>query len=51
MFNINRKRKIKSEIYNLFIHYQEKGDWKKAGIYAEKYLNFDKVNKTKKEKV
>ena len=45
--NYTRKQKIRDRYYELFIHYQEKGDWINAGIYAEKCLNFGKkkINK------
>ena len=53
MFKLFRKRKIRNEIFKLFIHYQNTGDWTKAGIYAERYLNFDNKfdKKNIKEKV
>jgi hypothetical protein len=47
MFKYNRKRSIKNRYYDLFLYYQNIGDWEKVAIYGDRYLNFRKKKECK----
>jgi hypothetical protein len=38
MIKMLRKRRVKNLVYTRFIEYRDRGDWYKAGIYAERYI-------------